>query len=201
MKKNVLGFALLAMSFVAFNSFAQSTTNTCNTTCAAKAQCDKVKCDKQTKCKGYAKADLFAGLDLTDAQKAKLEQLKADRKAACEKVKAERKAQREAMKKDGKKQQLTKEQKQAMRQECQAKCKAGFRKYLQDVKSIIGSEKYTQFLENMAVENHGHHGKGMKMHGKDFKKGMKGPKNGKAFKGCKDFKGNKDRKCPKGGKR
>ena len=202
MKKNVLGFALLAMSFVAFNGFAQSTTNatttTCNTTCTssacnAKNQCKKSKCDRQ--------AALFAGIDLTEAQKTQLQQLDATRKADFEKAKAARKAQREAQKKDGNQQKLTKEQMQAKRQECKAKREAGFRKYLQDVKSILGTEKYTQFLENMTVEKQVLRGDAKHMFHKDAKKG---PKCGKDSKGGKDFngkKGTRGDKGPKGGNR
>ena len=82
MKKKVLGLALVAMSLAAFNGSAQNTTTADNTVCKENRICTKnADCKNQVSCiKGerqarMAKADPYAGLTLTDSQKAKLEQL------------------------------------------------------------------------------------------------------------------------------
>ncbi len=152
MKKKFLGLAIVAMSLIAFNGMAQSTSGN-NTAKQEKAECkkDMKKGDRP------AKVNPFEGLNLTDAQKTKLQELDAKRAAAKAEKSKELKADKQ--KRD--------EAKLADR-------RAAKKQYLQDVKAIIGPEQYVIFLENMVVNGNG--GKGQP----GMAKNHKGMKNGKA---------------------
>lgn len=168
MKKKFLGLAIVAMSLVAFNGMAQ--------TPAGNSAPKQEKAEGKQAMKGKkgdrpAKMNPFEGLTLTDAQKAKLQELDAKRAAA----KAEKSKELKADK------QRRDEAKMADR-------RAAKKQYLEDVKAIIGPEQYVVFLENMVIN--GNAGKGKPGMHKD----MKGMKDGKARADRRggDRKGNRD---------
>lgn len=176
MKKVILSLAIFAASSLSMIAANNNQTNNANSNGKARTEC--VKGNKENK---GMKA--FESLNLTDAQKTKLEQLNEARRAEMQK-KAEAK---KAAKDDRKKEQLTAEQKQQRKAEMQTKRKEAKQNYLNSLKSILTPEQYTKFLENnfmMAGNNHkkdmkkgGKHGKGSKgMHANNGKKGQKGQK-------------------------
>lgn len=138
--KKFIGLALAALSFTALPLAAQTTTEAQPTTCVGKAAC-KVVPDRQN-C-------LFKGIDLSDAQK---EQIKALRTKKAEGAKFMRD--------------------QKMRNDSTAKAARleARKNYLSELKTILGPEKYVQFLENSYLygNNGGRHAKFDKMarHGK-----------------------------------
>lgn len=163
MKKTILSIAILASSILAY---AGTSTNSKNTqapateqTATAKNVKDGKKAKGDKNAKGdkrsgkAAKADrekmLFSGITLTDAQKAKLDELKAKNKAAREAKKKEGKDRREG---------LTAEQKEKLRTEKAAERRA----FLAEVKEILTPEQYATFLENNFVFNDKGHNKAHK---------------------------------------
>ena len=81
MKKKFLSLALVAMSFVTFSSMAQSSATT---TGAAMNKKENV-CANRADCKQKrACINLFEGIDLTEAQQAKLQELNTKQRAARE---------------------------------------------------------------------------------------------------------------------
>lgn len=141
MKKKVLGIALIAMSFVAFGSMAQTAGT------SASASQESVTGRKADKRSDRPKVNPYEGLNLTDAQKAQLQQLDAKRQAdRQERVKADK------TKKEAQKQQL-REQRQAAR-----------KAYLEQVKAIVGPENYVTFLENQYMNGGNRHGKHFARH-------------------------------------
>lgn len=152
MKKKVLGLALVAMSLAAFNGSAQNTTTVDNTVCKENRICTKnVDCKNQATClrgdiKGrVAKADPYAGLTLTDAQKAKLEQL--DNKCRTARKEQAQARQEKRLKNDA---------------DRRTECKAARKSYLEEVKTIIGPDQYVVFLENMYINGGGQQHRGHK---------------------------------------
>ena len=151
MKKKVLGLALVAMSLAAFNGSAQNTTTADNTVCKENRICTKnADCKNQVSCiKGerqarMAKADPYAGLTLTDSQKAKLEQL--DNKCRTARKEQAQARQEKKLKNDADR-----------RTECKAR-----KSYLEEVKTIIGPDQYVVFLENMYINGGGQQHRGHK---------------------------------------
>lgn len=147
------------------------------TECRMARACDSVSCSENT---GLCE---FEGIQLTDAQKSKLQSLKKSRrdamKACKDSVKADRKAEKEARRAE----------KQARKEKAQAERRA----YLKQVKDIIGQENYVIFLENQYVQSVNGPGKhnGLGISHKEMKH-KKGPrlhgnimKKGKAMKGSK----------------
>lgn len=134
MKKKILGIALVAMSFVAFNGIAQTTSG--NTSIKQ----ENVKCKKADRKGHRPQRNLFEGLTLTDVQKSQLQQLDAKRKTA-------RKQQAQAC---ADSRQCNDSARMAQRQ-------ASKRAYLDEVKAIIGPEQYVVFLENMYINGGAHH--------------------------------------------
>lgn len=135
------------MSMMSFSSFAQ--TQQPNTTCAAQ-QCaasqttcpvSGAKCD--AKGKGQ-KADPFAGLTLTDTQKAQLQELKAKRANDRATARADKQQARKA---DIRRNDSTRV--------------ADRKQYLEEVKAIVGPDQYVMFLENIVLNspNGGGHNK------------------------------------------
>lgn len=174
MKKKIFGLAAAIMAFVAINASAQSSTST-TTSCPAQAKCQKAeKCSKeQSQC-----TSPFAGLNLTEAQKQALNNLKKPSckgDSACKANQAQCKAKKEEYK--AAKKQLKSDRAENM--------KAARKDYLAQVKSILTPEQYQQFLENNFINGTPRHEKhGMK---KFDHKGKKGD-----FKAHKrDCKGNK----------
>ncbi len=131
MKKKIAAIAIVLAAFVSFNVSAQSVPDAAATAAAA-------KCPKAGNCKKMEKkcANPFAGLNLTDAQKQALKDLKTDRckkKDVCkEKCKAD-------------------SVKKCCRAEKMAKDKNARTEYLSKVKAILTPEQYVQFLENSFV--------------------------------------------------
>lgn len=131
MKKTIFGFAALVLALAGFSASAQTTCD--NSTACSGTNCATSECTVAKKACGQRarKPCIFEGLDLTDAQKQQLKDLDtkfaADRKAVAEKAKADKAKAGDDIRK--------------ARQEAR-------RKYLADVKSIIGDKKYVEFLEN-----------------------------------------------------
>lgn len=152
MKKKILGLALVAISLVAFNGNAQTTTAD-NTPSQ-----ENVKGKKGDRQGRREKVNPFDGLNLTDAQKIRLQELdKQRREAGKERVKA------------------TKEEKQRNDSARTQQRKAAKKSYLEEVKAIIGPEQYVVFLENSYINSGSHraaHDKAMKQGKKHDKKGM-----------------------------
>ncbi|MBD5171638.1 MAG: hypothetical protein HDT02_00210 [Bacteroidales bacterium] len=172
MKKKIFGIALAALSLVAFNGVAQDNTGNCVSKECAAAKKEMKKDIRQ-------KQNPYEGLNLTDAQKTKLEQLDAKRFEAKQKqmqaAKDEKKARKE-------------ERMAKNKARCEAR-KTAKKDYLEEVKAIIGPDQYVVFLENYYVNSSDRkpskefrqgHGKG---HGGMAKnkdsKGKKGDKQGK----------------------
>lgn len=177
MKKVILSLAVLAVT--SFSIMAANENNNAKNNEKARTECCK---QKSGECKGKkdGKSDredkfmkAFEGLNLTDAQKSKLEELRKE----CQ-------AKRDAVKKDGekkdKKENLTQEQKQQLKAEKMAKRQQEKQEMLNNIKSILTPEQYTKFLENN-VKFSAKHDKGMKKMGKNMKgqKGMQAQKNKK----------------------
>ena len=140
MKKKILGLALVAMSFVTVNSIAQTPNqnNTCpvnkeNAICK-KGNANRV-CNQKQVCP-------FDGLNLSDAQKDQMKQLKAKRDAARAEMKKADKADKQ--RRDSAK----------MADRRNAK-----KEYLEEIKVILTPEQYTMFLENFYINGGNHHAK------------------------------------------
>lgn len=167
MKKKIIALAIAAIALTSVNSFAQD--NKAEKACPNKEQCPMAKGQKGEK---VNKPCPFENLNLTDTQKQQLQALQAKQ---VETMKANREAKKEAKKVD---------REQAKKARLEMK-----QNYLKEVKSILGQEKYIQFLENSFIEggNQGPRMGQMKKDGQFQKgqKGQKGPQQGKAAK--KDF--------------
>lgn len=166
MRKTVLSIAIAAMALTSFGTMAQtpSTPTTPQATCCQQSDCNQ-QCPGEARGKKGTKgeirmhkADPFAGINLTDAQKAKLQQLQEQRKT-------ERDSQRAAARNG---------QNKGERPDRNAARK----KYIEDVKSVLTPEQYVVFLENMATTvpakpeqraGHKRHVKGDRKH--DVKRG------------------------------
>lgn len=168
MKKSILVITMAVVAAMGFNVSAQE--KNCKKDCKK----DKKECarfDEKKMCK--EEVNPFANLNLTDKQK---EQLKAlgenckKKKFECEKAKRDSaKAQREARMK-------------AQHQERE--------NFLKEIKSILTTEQYVQFLENEFLKSKQdmrkgkmkgmHKGKGQRHHKGDFRSEC-----GKDFKECK----------------
>ncbi len=170
MNKKILGIALAAMSLVSFTGMAQNVTKDNN------VKQEKVCGKKDGKRDGKVRPNPFDGLQLSDAQKAQLQQLNDKRKAERQQMKEARKENRKAeAAKD-----LTARQ--------NAK-----KAYLEEVKAIIGPEQYVIFLENSFIQkgdmkkgpNKAAMAKGDRSKNKNMKdgKGLKAHRGDKARKG------------------
>lgn len=136
MKKKIFGTAIVALSLTAFAGNAQTPAADNGTQCGT-SQCCKQKSDKQSCC-GKQAVNPFDGLNLSDAQKTQLEQLKEK----CQSARAEKaKAQK------------------ADRQNRADARRAEKKQYLEDVRAILGTDQYVVFLENMVLNGGGNNGK------------------------------------------
>ncbi|MDE6692784.1 MAG: hypothetical protein K2K05_05305 [Muribaculaceae bacterium] len=127
MKKKILSIAILALSLVSFSGVAQSQNNTTET-----QRTEKVKGSRADKKDQRERKNPYEGLNLTDVQKARLQQLDENRKAQREQMKQQRKDRQS--------------QDKAANMEAR---RASKKSYLDEVKAIIGPDQYVVFLENM----------------------------------------------------
>ncbi len=125
MKKKILSFAIISMSLLSFSAMAQSN----NPEAAPKVENAKAKKANRPQHKS-----IFDGLNLTDAQKSQLQQLD-------EKCKETHKEQAQALREE-------RRHNDSIRMEQRREDQ---KKYLAEVKSILGPEKYISFLENMYI--------------------------------------------------
>lgn len=178
MKKTILGLAFLTIFGTSFSAFAQQDKTKCNNTECVKGECKGQKCDKPGKCdkvkKGDKKqmgaqrrqVDLFEGITLTDAQKAKIQDLNNAAKVSRQenaKLAKEAKESKADFKKIG---------------------KENREKYLKDMSQILTSDQYVQYLQNYYINS-------PRQHKPMAHKGMKGQKGQKGFKGPKGANGPK----------
>lgn len=201
MKKLIFSMALAAtVAFGGFSASAQNNNNANQKNCTESACAKDKKCDKDSKCgkdekgckqkcgrkdgkgkkgdrrdnKKFYQSRAFNGIELTDAQKTKLDNFEAslrkDAQAAKEK----------AHEGKDKAKNFTQEELKKLKEERMAKKAEMKQKYLDGVKSILTTEQYQKYLENSAktpkFDKGMKHGKG---HGKmakanNGKKGRKG---------------------------
>lgn len=128
MKKKFLALAMIAASLVSFDAMAQkpASENTVKT--------ENIKEYRMKSGNRRAHMDPFAGLNLTDSQKAQLKELKAKRMA-------DRKLQ-------AKERRMEKTRNDSARMAIR---RAAKKSYLEEVKAIIGPDRYVVFLENMYI--------------------------------------------------
>lgn len=147
MKKKIFGIAAAIMALVAINASAQTNTTTNCTN-------NQAKCQKAEKCgkeKGKC-VNPFDGLNLTDAQKQSLKDIK---KPSCKKDSGCTKANKECTKAD----------KKEMKAERAQRMKTARKEYLSQIQQILTPEQYQQFLENNFVNGAPRHNKhAMKRH-------------------------------------
>lgn len=182
MKKFVMGVVLITLSAVAVSASnsALPQDNKTKTECK-KGECKNGECKKGEKrtAKSFVESKAFEGINLTDAQKSKLEELsKANR------AQRDEKSVQKPDKED--KKNLSKEDLQKMQSDIKAKRAENKNKFLNDVKSVLTPEQYTKFLENSykmagnqkgkGIRQGGKHMKGQ-MHAQKGKKGMRGSEN------------------------
>lgn len=135
MKKKIFGIMVMAMALVATPAFAQK-----NNTKAKK----EVRTERQMSPRGEAgfAAALFDGINLTDAQKNQLKELR-------EKQREQRKAKMQAYKEQFKEMKQDEKANRGRRDSTMmAARKAERQDYLNSLKSILGEENYVKFLEN-----------------------------------------------------
>jgi len=135
MKKKIAAIAMVLAAFVSFNVSAQSVPDAAATAAA-------IKCEKAGHCKMMEKkcASPFAGLNLTDAQKQALKDLRNDRCKIYANI-CKEKCNADSVKRH-------------CRAEKMAKAKNARTEYLSKVKAILTPEQYVQFLENSFVLCH-----------------------------------------------
>lgn len=147
MKKKILGFALVAMSFVGFTAMAQTTPDP---TAPRQENVREKKADKKER---RQQVNPFEGMTLTDSQQAQLQQLDSKRQADR-----------------AKKEQVRKDDRQRRDSARIADRRAAKKSYLEEVKAILTPDQYVVFLENIYVNGGGHqHGKASFRKGKDDK--------------------------------
>lgn len=130
MSKKFICSAMTAMMLMAIPAYAQTT-----------AKCEQKKARTECALRGCE----FEGLDLTDAQKNQLRELKDNR---CKQMKARNDSAKVARMEAKAK---AKADRMAMKEEREAERRA----YLKEVKKILGDEKYVMFLENQFVQDSG----------------------------------------------
>lgn len=150
MKKLMITLAVMAMTAGAAMAQSNDNNKECTKDCPNIEQCQKQKDCKKADCKkDCKKADCkkedckkacdakgaceFEGLNLTDAQKEQIKNIKEEQKAQCQAKKEAAKAQKEACKAD--------------RQEAR-------KAYLAKIKNVLTPEQYVQYLENQATSGH-----------------------------------------------
>ncbi|MDE5774008.1 MAG: hypothetical protein K2H86_06090 [Muribaculaceae bacterium] len=179
MKKTLFSLALMALA--AIPTFAQS-----------KAKCDENKCKQETVCRKNMKdkkcasldscrkscdrarmqEQLFEGIELTDAQKIKVEALnakmykeRAEARMQMVKAKADAKKAAKDLSKDERKtaKKAGQEARKAEMKACAEAAKASKAAYLAEMKTILTGDQYVKYLENAYTANvGGHHQKAAK---------------------------------------
>ena len=135
MKQKIFGIAILAIAGLSMTAMAQKP---CKQTCTTPAQCaDSTACPRAPRA-----MNPFEGLNLTQEQQTKLQDLRKDRADKRRQDKKDRKN----------------------------KISDNRRDYLKDVKSILTPEQYVQFLENSYVNAAVKGKKVMRDGRRDFKK-------------------------------
>lgn len=155
MKKTILALAVVAVSLVSVPAYAQKKGNKnvqCTEQCAGDAKCSEQckpggcndVCEPATcgtkKCDGPRTMCVFEGLNLTDAQKQQLKDVKKPGKRMAEQC-AQQRADRARQ------------------------LRAAKAAYLQEIKAILTPEQYVEFLENsylsapVSKNTSGKHGK------------------------------------------
>lgn len=126
MKKTLLNVAVVALSIFTFNN-AMAQDNQCD-----KKNCREETCDKNNVCvkKGHKTiySNPFAGIELTDEQKEKLQALKSQ----CKSQKGNRKKNRQY--------------RDSVAREAKSK-------QLAEIKKILTHDQYVQFLENKVLNS------------------------------------------------
>lgn len=168
MKKKILSIAILALSLVSFSGMAQTQNNTTET-----QRTENVKGNRADKKDNRERKNPYEGLNLTDAQKAKLQQLDENRKAQREQMRQQRKDNQS--------------QDKAANMEAR---RASKKAYLDEVKAIIGPDQYVVFLENMYMNGGGDRGGKAMQQRRGDRQGMAHNKGGKSDRQKKD-KGNR----------
>lgn len=129
MKKKILSIAAAVMAFTTFGAMAQnpaanSAATTCTEQCAQGGKtCQAQPQDGKRRGDKAPKADPFTGINLTEAQKAKIKEINEQRQAQRGERKQGERADREAAQ----------------------------RQYLSDVKGVLTPDQYVVFLENIVV--------------------------------------------------
>lgn len=147
MKKKILAIAMMVFAVTGFSAMAK---------CPKADKCDKSDCTADSVCtydgkqcdKAACRPNPFEGMTLTDAQKAQLGKLKAQRDSMRMARAKDFKAKRAAA--DSVK---------------MADRRADRLEYLREVKEIVGPDQYVIFLENMVVNGQGGHDKAMRGQG------------------------------------
>lgn len=171
MKKKILSIAILAMSLVSFSCVAKTQDTNTET-----QRTENVKGNRADKKEQRERKNPYEGLNLTDAQKAKLQQLDENRKAQREQMKQQRKNDQTRDK--------------AARMEAR---KASQKAYLDEVKAIIGPDQYVVFLENLYMNGGGDRGGKAMQQRRGDKQGMAHNKSGKNDRQKKDKGGRGER--------
>lgn len=151
--KKFVSAAFAAMMLFAIPATAQNTTTGASKSETTSCTSNNKDCNRNRQCDGNRQAKgkkdgqclrancEFEGLNLTDSQKSRLNELKAKQRTAREAQKAQAQADRQA----------NKEKKIADRKAKKDEREAARRAYLQEVKDIIGPDNYVIYLENMYV--------------------------------------------------
>ncbi len=157
MKKKILGMAVMALLLSTFTVSARDV-SCCRDTCKVARCGQSEKCDKNRGCCDK-ECNLFEGLTLTDSQKAQLKQLTDNCNAVCSgQMRAARTGRCGAD------------------SVCRVERRAAKRKYLEDVKAIVGPDQYVTFLENVVVNSGRPAGKAHMKECKKEKRAHHGPR-------------------------
>ena len=172
MIKKIATIALATMVWGAVTASAQNEKTDQSGKPSTEQCCKSKKCgDKERK----SKKNEFAGITLTDAQKTKIDALKADFRKDKEKV------SKDTKKAESKGEKLANDTKKEGRKDFK-KMESRRNEYLAKIKEILTPDQYVTYLENIAKsprfdKGHRHGGKHMDRGGKMKKHGDKMAKN------------------------
>lgn len=149
MRKKIIGIAFLMIATVAGTAMAQNTNDKCDakctkTECTSKKDCKKGGQDRHCEAKrGCSQAMLFEGLNLTDEQKTKIQDLNKEVQTTYQEARKAAKADKEALK-------AKKAEAKEARRDAQKERRA---KYLNDLQEILTPEQFTTFLKNYYISD------------------------------------------------